>query len=347
MSEKLPRYDPRRSYQWNYDHAPDPTNHPGLAFGGSWNFCRHPVDSPLGVAAGPLLNGKWCLYYAGLGFDVLTYKTVRSGVRDCYPMPNLQPVNCDSLQGHEPHVLPCQEMQGSWAVSFGMPSSSPEVWRNDIAWTRRQLSPEKLLSVSVVGTMQDGWSIEQLAQDYAICAKWAVESGADCIETNFSCPNVSTCDGQLYLDADSSHLVVRTVKQEIGTVPLIVKIGHLSDENRASALLDAIGEEADAIAMTNSIATLVGSDPQAMMFDHQQRGICGTAIRDASLRQVELFSNLIARHSFTTQIIGVGGIENANDVDRYLMAGASACHLATSIMTDPEVAIKIRQSLAG
>ena len=38
-------------------------------------------------------------------------------------------------------------------------------------------------------------------RDYAQCARWAVESGADCVEANFSCPNVATCDGQLYQDA--------------------------------------------------------------------------------------------------------------------------------------------------
>ena len=58
---------------------------------GQWQFCGLPVNSPLGVAAGPLLNGRWCLYYASLGFDVLTYKTVRSRRRECY----------DDLTAHE------------------------------------------------------------------------------------------------------------------------------------------------------------------------------------------------------------------------------------------------------
>ena len=47
----------------------------------------------------------------------------------------------------------------------------------------------KLLVVSVVGTVQDGWSMDDLADDYARCARWAVESGADAVETNFSCPS--------------------------------------------------------------------------------------------------------------------------------------------------------------
>ena len=97
----LPRYDPNQSYRWNYEHPPQPVDLGVPSIPGSWNFLGLPVDSPLGISAGPLLNGAWCLYYASLGFDVLTYKTVRGAARECYPMPNLVPVNCGSLTGRE------------------------------------------------------------------------------------------------------------------------------------------------------------------------------------------------------------------------------------------------------
>lgn len=188
----LPTYDRTWSYDWNYEHAPDPVELDVPAFPGEWDFCGLPVASPLGVPAGPLLNGKWCLYYASLGFDVLTYKTVRSRARACYPMPNLQPVACGQLSGNESEVPTAAEMTGSWAVSYGMPSKEPAIWRADVEATRRQLAAGKLLSVSVVATVQEGWTVDDLAADYAKCAKFAVESGADVVETNFSCPNVSS-----------------------------------------------------------------------------------------------------------------------------------------------------------
>ncbi len=125
---------------------------------GEWSFCSLPVASPLGIAAGPLLNGRWCLYYASLGFDVLTYKTVRSGRRDCYSPPNLQPVDCEVLTEAPAFVHATADMRGSWAVSFGMPSADPDTWRRDIEWTRNHLAADKILSVSVVGTVQDGWT---------------------------------------------------------------------------------------------------------------------------------------------------------------------------------------------
>ena len=344
--EGLARYDRQRTYQWNYDHPPTLLNRTAAPVAGEWTFCGRSVDSPLGIAAGPLLNGQWCLYYAGLGFDVVTYKTVRHRQRDCYPLPNLLPVKCDSLDGSEPFVQPADEMLGSWAVSFGMPSTWPETWRQDIAWTRENLPTTKLLSVSVVGTMQEGWSINELAEDYAQTAAWAVESGADCIETNFSCPNVSTCDGQLYLDFEASRQVASAVKSAIGDCPLAIKIGHMRIADDTKRFMDAVGEHVSAIAMTNSIAAPVGVTDQQLLFDRQPRGICGRAIRDASIRQVEQFSNSIQKGTANIEIIGIGGIETAADVKRYLDAGASSCHLATAVMIDPSVGLKIREDLS-
>ena len=351
MDFSLPVYDRTKTYQWNYDHAPslgrDAIGNIEIApVAGQWDFCGLPVDSPLGVPAGPLLNGQWCLYYAALGFDVLTYKTVRSCRRDCYPLPNLQPVRCGQLSGSDSRLEPTEPMEGSWAVSFGMPSTEPEIWRRDIERTREQLPVGKILSVSVVGTIQQDWTMTQLADDYAKCAAWAVESGADCIETNFSCPNVSTCDGQLYQDCEQSRLVVQAVRDAIGDVPLILKIGHVMTSEDARSLLRAISGHASALAMTNSIATTVGSTDSELLFQGEKRGICGAATREASIAQVRLFAEAVADTAINIKLIGVGGISEAAHVQGFLDAGAHACHLATAVMIDPMIGVNIRHQLS-
>jgi dihydroorotate dehydrogenase len=310
---------------------------------GEWRFAGLPVDSPLGIPAGPLLNGKWCLYYASLGFDVLTYKTVRSAIRECYPLPNLLPVDCGQLTGRETSVHSSSTMRGSWAVSFGMPSAAPDVWRRDIEWTRRRLPTGKLLNVSVVGTMQDGWSIAELANDYAKCAAWAAQSGADCIEVNLSCPNVTTCDGQLYQIPEYAAVVVRYAREAIGKIPLLAKIGHMTSPGEANALLDTIEPWIDGFAMTNSVATKVTTG-DGFAFDGQRRGICGEAIRRASLAQVRMFSDLLLERDNGLTIVGCGGAKTAEHVSQYLHSGASAVHIATATMVGPQVAIQIKRT---
>lgn len=343
----LPRYDRHRTYRWNYEHAPEPADVEVPPVPGEWMFCGLPVGSPLGIPAGPLLNGRWILYYASLGFDVLTYKTVRSQARECYPLPNLQPVRTGPLTGRESELPTTDHMQGSWAVSFGMPSMAPDVWRADVEQTRKRLSPDKILSVSVVGTIQSDWTLDQLADDYACCARWAVTSGADCIETNFSCPNVSTCDGQLYQQPEAAALVAERVREAIGSVPLIIKIGHVTDAEQAGTLLKALAPFANALAMTNSVAATVRGHDGQLLFDGSQRGICGDATRTASVEQTRRFRRAIDEQALDVSLIGVGGAGTAAHVRRYLEAGAEAVHLATATMLDPFVGCRIRRELAS
>lgn len=345
-TEKLTGYDRLRSYQWNYDHVPTPVDIDVAEVPGAWQFCGLPINSPLGMPAGPLLNGNWCLYYASLGFDVLTYKTVRSSQRACYPLPNLQPVECGQLHGGESNLPAVDAMGGSWAVSFGMPSKSPDVWRADVEYTRNSLPSGKLLSVSVVGTIQEGWTIEDLAADYARCAKWAVQSGADCIESNFSCPNVSTCDGQLYQQPSDAAIVAACVRESIGSVPYIAKIGRITAEKEAAALLTAIGGTVDALAMTNSIPATVRDTDGQLLFDAQRRGICGGGTRAASVSQTQMVNRLVAERGLKLELIGVGGASMAAHINAYLEAGAHAVHIATAAMVNPAVAINIRRELA-
>jgi dihydroorotate dehydrogenase len=341
----LPRYDIHRTYRWNYDHAPDPVSVDVPPVNGDYTFCGRRVSSPLGIPAGPLLNGRWVLYYAALGFDVLTYKTVRSAARECYALPNLQPVTTENLAGGEPEVSTTADMNGSWAVSFGMPSMTPDEWRADVEWTRKTLAPEKILVVSVVGSVQPDWTIDDLANDYAKCAGWAVDSGADCIETNFSCPNVSTCDGQLFQQPEQAAMIAQRVRDEIGAIPYFAKIGHMTDPDAASQLLDSLAPYVDALAMTNSVATKIRQPNGALLFDGQPRGICGEATRSASVAQTRLFANLIADKQMPMGLIGVGGASTADHVREYLDAGAEGVHLATSVMVDPTVGLRIRAAL--
>lgn len=348
----LPHYDRTRTYNWNYENAPEPVEIDVPQMLGEWTYGGLPVDSPLGMPAGPLLNGKWCLYYASLGFDVLTYKTVRSCEHACYAMPNLQPVACGQLgnaqvQAGQDQLLASETMEGSWAVAFGMPSKPPGHWQDDIEITRTKLAKEKLLSVSVVGTMQDGWGIEELANDYAKCAKWAVESGADTIEINLSCPNVNTCDGQLYQHPHDAVIVSEAVHRAIGTKPLIVKIGHEDSKESASQLIEALAPYISTIATTNCIAATVRKPSGELLFDGNKRGICGAAIQNATYAQVKLLANIIQEQSLNIEVIGVGGISTPEHVKMYLDAGANSVQIATGAMLNPMTAIEIKRSFSS
>jgi dihydroorotate dehydrogenase (NAD+) catalytic subunit len=84
------------------------------------------VPSPLGIAAGPLLNGRWVLHYAALGLDILTTRSVQRAETGALSEP---------VRG----LRACETVQESWTILFGMPSKAPDVWPADVAWMRVRL----------------------------------------------------------------------------------------------------------------------------------------------------------------------------------------------------------------
>lgn len=341
-------YDWHQTYEWNYEHTPSPPAKVAeTPVPGNWDYCGLPVPSPLGIAAGPLLNGHWILHYAALGFDVLTYKTVRTRYRACYPMPNLQPIKPARIHGGKTGPIQSSvEMRGSWAVSFGMPSKSPDLWRADVEATRRALPANKILSVSVVATPAEGWSLDDVAQDFARCAQWAIASGADCVEANFSCPNVASADGQLYHQPAAAGVVAARLREAIGKKPLLIKIGHVPDDSVAAELSKALAPHADALVMVNCIAANVVDVNGQPCFGGQSRGIAGRAIREAVLEQVRRFARVLGSEKLKLRLVSVGGIATARDVRAHLDAGSHAVQMATAAMIDPGAGSKIRRELA-
>ncbi len=177
-----------RSYSWNYSHSPTLPRVRRVPSGPGGKFLDHPLNSPIGIAAGPLLNSKWVEAYSRVGFDVLTYKTVRSMAMPAHALPNIRPV-----ENREHAAIATRktqiDSQPTLAVSLGMPSAEPEVWRKDVRRAKDRIGSGQVLIVSVVGTWAPGMDAEQLVQDYARCAAWAAEAGGDAIEVHLAVPD--------------------------------------------------------------------------------------------------------------------------------------------------------------
>lgn len=338
-------YDYRRTYDWNYANAPvDRWDGEVPAMPGIWDFCGIQVNSPLGMPAGPLLNSDWILHYARLGFDVLTYKTVRSTNRPCYEPPNLLPVSAGQLTGDNDVVTAADsaERARSWAISFGMPSKDPCVWRSDVERARKGLAPGQVLAVSVVASPGPDSRLESIAQDFAQCAYWAVEAGAQVVEANLSCPNVCTSEGQLYTSPEASRVVSQAIRQAVPKLPIALKIGLFRTPSEADAFISAVSAYVDALSTTNSISASV-TDGNSKLFGGLTRGIGGACIRDRCLEEVRILRDIIDRRRLPLRIIGVGGVFSAIDVLSRLEAGAHHVQLATAAMLDPTVAVRIRR----
>lgn len=341
-------YDIAATYQENYDRGPQFNSPPpAIPKTDPADFLGMKVRSRIGIAAGLLLNSKWILGYAERGFDILTYKTVRSSHRPCYDLPNWVFLEDDG-QTTGPAVVtdtpPEDPRQISSAVCFGMPSMAPEVWRKDIGVAKQGLGDGQILIVSVVATPQPGWSAEEVANDFAQCAQWAAESGADVVEANFSCPNVCTAEGTIYQDAEQSAFIAQETKARIGGTPLLLKVGHFEDDVRLEKFLEAINGKADGVTLVNGISRPVLRPDGRPAFGEQYRtaGVLGRAIHGPSVTNVRTASNLVQEKRLDLALAAVGGVSSAKDMNDFREAGADAALLGSSPMYMPDIATEIK-----
>jgi dihydroorotate dehydrogenase (NAD+) catalytic subunit len=344
----MPGYDWRQTYAWNYDHAPerDSAAEP-VSLPGSWEFCGLPVGSPLGIPAGPLLNSRWIHYYASLGFDVLTYKTVRTRARTCHPLPNLLPVRDDPLEREpgECRMAEPNERFGSWAISFGMPSRDPEEWQADVQKARQGLGAHQVLVVSVVASPEPNWTEEDIVEDYARCAGWAAHAGAQAIEANLSCPNVSTAEGDLYLRPDLAGRITERLRVSVGELPVILKVGCFADERIRREFFTAVREDATAISTTNTVRARIQASAASgeLPFGGAGRGIGGEAVTGRCRQELVQWQRLVEKAGAPLRLISVGGVSSREEVQRRLELGAHHVQLATAAMLDPTVGLRIRR----
>ncbi|MEP0845213.1 MAG: dihydroorotate dehydrogenase [Phycisphaerae bacterium] len=187
-----------------------------------------------------------------------------------------------------------------------------------------------------------GHSIEDYVQVAA-----ALEP-VDCIagiELNVSCPNVA--DG-LYFGTDPKRLqeVVAAVRAVLKQRVLIVKLSPNVTDIAAMARA-AIDGGAQALSLINTYVGLaINAQTWKPRLANVTGGLSGPAIKPLALYNVHRVYREVACRA-NVPIIGMGGIETAEDAIEFLLAGATAIAVGTALFVDPTAPLKIASGLAA
>jgi len=336
-------YDITKSYDWNYEKGPKFSGEfPKREVIPTKSFLHLKLNSLFGVPAGPLLNSQWIKLYANLGFDILTYKSLRTRSYPAFPMPHMLYVESkkDTKYLGRPYAAKYESL--AMTNSFGVPSKDPDVWQEDIGRALKVLNKGQLLIVSVMGTREAAKNEEEFIKDYAICAKLALEANAPVIEVNLSCPNLQG-SGIICYDIKLVEKICNQVKNAVGNVPLIAKIGFYPEFSMLKDFVAKTNKYLDGIAVINTIRGDI-EDVQMKkppMRHIESSGICGQMTRPYGLTMVEQLHQIRREWNLEFAIIGVGGVTVAEDYQDYILAGADAVQSATGAMMDPYLAYKI------
>ena len=337
MSDFEPFYDVSRSYEDNYEQGPfgafaealkdgngadaAGTTSEGASEGALATFLGQPVNLPFGIPAGPLLNSRFTTAAFRMGFDLATYKTVRSRAWGCNPFPNVLAVHPKSADGSltpgsaelDEGVLADTNYETPISISnsFGVPSQSPDAWQPDMRAAIEAAGPGQVLVPSFQGSRVEGMSEEEYIADHATTARLVKETGAKLMVMNTSCPN----EGHNRLLCHNPLLVGRiteAVKQEIGDIPLMVKLAYIpSDDALELMVRSTVGHgTVQGFSTINTIsAKLVDANGnQALPGAGRDRsGVCGNAIRGAGLDMVARLTAIREKLGFQDQWRGRRG----------------------------------------
>lgn len=181
-----------------------------------------------------------------------------------------------------------------------------------------------------------GFSLEEYVE---VASKMDQQDVVALIEVNISCPNVKHGGLSFGTDPAQAAQVTKAVKA-VCKKPVYVKLSpNVTDIVAIAKAVEEAG--ADGIVAIN---TLLGSrfdlKTGRPIIANIAGGFSGPAIKPVGLRAVYQIAKAVS-----IPIIGVGGIETAEDVIEYISAGATAVQIGAANLKDPYTCYNIIQQL--
>lgn len=172
----------------------------------------------------------------------------------------------------------------------------------------------------------------------ALAARLDRESGIAALELNMSCPNVAHG-----LDFSTKPEAARDVVARVRAVtglPLVAKLSPNVTDVRPVAKA-AVEAGADAVSVINTLLGLaVDWRRRRPVLGRGVGGLSGPAIKPVALRIVRDVARAI-----DAPVIGIGGIQDADDAMEFLVAGASAIQVGTANYYVPTACVDILDGL--
>ena len=321
----------------------------------------YPVDFPLGLPASILTaNATWIEFYARRGFDILTYKTVRTRYEKGHNFPYwvfledpqaiTDPSKPPIMRGYEGY-WPQDTTRISMANSFGIPSFAPAWWQEDVARARKVIKEgHQVLIVSIVSSVKEG-NIDAITRDFVNAALMAKDAGGQIIEANYSCPNVQGEHDDVYQNPSISSHISKALMNELRGTPLIVKIGYLP-EPKLREFVKSNAPFVNGIVAINTVSAKIVNEDGKQTFpdrhreqDRENAGVSGWAIK---AKAQEVATNLVAlREEFKLgsdfALLGLGGVLTKEDCKERKATGVTAVESCTGAFMNPLLGVHIRR----
>jgi dihydroorotate dehydrogenase (NAD+) catalytic subunit len=181
-------------------------------------------------------------------------------------------------------------------------------------------------------------------EDYArLATRLRGRPGLSMVEVNISCPNVEDRGQVFACDPYAAAAVVHAVRRQ--TAPGIPVFAKLSpDVTDITAIARAVVDAgADGLSVINTLLGMViDTSTMRPALGGVTGGLSGPAIRPVAVRCVWQCHAALP----DVPILGMGGIRTGLDALEFILAGASAVSVGTTVFGDPSAPIRVLYELA-
>ena len=171
-----------------------------------------------------------------------------------------------------------------------------------------------------------GFSIDEYME---CCARAEASYDVDIIEVNVSCPNVHSGGMSFGTDPDMVYKVTQSVCK-VCTKPVYIKLSpNVTDIVSIAHACKEGG--ADGLSLINTLMGMrIDTKKRRPILGNITGGLSGPAIFPVALRMVWQVYEAV-----NLPIIGMGGIQTADDVIEMMMAGATAVQVGAANLVNP------------
>jgi dihydroorotate dehydrogenase (NAD+) catalytic subunit len=204
------------------------------------------------------------------------------------------------------------------------------------AFVREKLPVLRKIDTAVVANVF-GYALEDYVEVIRVLED---AEGLAAYELNISCPNVRKGGMQFGSDPTLVTEVVGAVRRAAAKRPLWVKLSPLVTDIGLIARA-AVEAGADALTVANTYpAMAIDPGTGKSRLGNLTGGLSGPAIKPITLRLV-----WEAAKAVKVPILGLGGIETAEDVLDYVAVGATAVQVGTASFSDPKASERLSWGL--
>ena len=173
------------------------------------------------------------------------------------------------------------------------------------------------------------------ASDYIEVVERLAEQPVDMLEINISCPNVKEGGIAFGQSAASVEEITKEVKK-YAKQPVIMKLSpNVTDITEMAKAAEAGG--ADVISLINTLTGMkIDVNRRKFALANRTGGMSGPAVHPIAVRMVYQ-----AAQAVNIPIIGMGGVQSAEDALELILAGATAVSVGTANFTNPTATIDI------